>query len=212
MENKAAMTWLDETFANPKPDPRLRWTNSPPDWTSGPGGLVVRTTAATDFWQGTHYGFRVDNGHLLAAEVGGDFVIETLVRTAPVHQYDQAGLMIRLSERCWLKTSVEFEPGEPSRLGVVVTNAGWSDWSTRDIDPEAGREVAFRVTRRGADYTVEARLGAEARWSQIRLARLHEDDGAGPVRAGLYACSPKGAGLAATFGYLRIERAAAGLS
>jgi regulation of enolase protein 1 (concanavalin A-like superfamily) len=202
------MPWLDETFADPTPDARLRWTNPPPDWTIGPGGLTVRTAAGTDFWQGTHYGFRVDNGHLLAAEVGGDFVLETLVRTDPVHQYDQAGLMVRLSERCWLKTSVEFEPGEPSRLGAVVTNAGWSDWSTRDIDPEAGRQVAFRVTRTGPDYLVEAALGAEGRWSQIRLARLHDDDGTGPVTAGLYACSPKGAGFAATFAHLRVERAA----
>ena len=199
------MPWLDETLTNSTPDPRLRWTNPPAEWGAGPDGLVVRTAAATDFWQGTHYGFRVDNGHLLAAEVGGDFVLETLVRTDPVHQYDQAGLMVRLSERCWLKTSVEFEPGKPSRLGAVVTNAGWSDWSTRDVDPEAGRQVAFRVTRRGADYLVEAALGAEGRWSQIRLARLHDDDGAGQVTAGLYACSPKGAGLAATFAYLRVS-------
>lgn len=203
------MPWLDETFAAPSPDPRLRWANPPPGWTAGPAGLVVRTAAGTDFWQGTHYGFRVDNGHLLAAGVGGDFVLETAVRAAPVHQYDQAGLMVRLSERCWLKASVEFEPGEPSRLGAVVTNAGWSDWSTQDIEPAAGREVAFRITRRGADYTVEAKPGAATRWSQIRLARLHDDDGVRPVTAGLYACSPKGAGFAATFGYLRIERAAA---
>ena len=113
--------------------------------------------------------------------------------------------MVRLSPQCWLKTSVEFEPGEPSRLGAVVTNAGWSDWSTQSIDPEAGRQVAFRITRRGADYLVEAALGQGAGWSQIRLARLHDDKG-GPVTAGLYACSPKEAGFAAAFRYLRVER------
>ena len=166
---------------------------------------MVRTAAQTDFWQGTHYGFRVDNGHLLAAELGGDFRLETLVHGTPVHQYDQAGLMVRLSADCWLKTSVEFEPGEPSLLGAVVTIAGWSDWSTQSIDPEAGRLVAFRITRRGADYLVEADLGQGAGWSQIRLARLHDDTG-GSVTAGLYACSPKEAGFAAAFRYLRVER------
>ena len=201
------MAWLDETLAGPTLDVRLRWHNPPPDWSPGRDGLVVRTAAATDFWQGTHYGFRVDNGHLFAAQVEGDFVLETEVVAAPVHQYDQAGLMVRLSERCWLKTSVEAEPGEPSRLGSVVTNAGWSDWSTQDLDPDLARHVAFRVTRRGADYLVEAATVPNGRWSQIRLGRLHEDEG-GPVLAGLYACSPKGEGFAATFKRLRIERTA----
>jgi uncharacterized protein len=199
------MAWLDETLAGPTLDIRLRWHNPPPDWSPGRDGLVVRTAAGTDFWQGTHYGFRVDNGHLFAAQVEGDFVLETEVVAAPVHQYDQAGLMVRLSERCWLKTSVEAEPGEPSRLGSVVTNAGWSDWSTQDLDPDVARHVAFRITRRGADYLVEAATVPNGRWSQIRLGRLHEDEG-GPVLAGLYACSPKGEGFAATFKRLRIER------
>jgi regulation of enolase protein 1 (concanavalin A-like superfamily) len=201
------MAWLDETLAGPTLDVRLRWHNPPSDWSPGRDGLVVRTAAGTDFWQGTHYGFRVDNGHLFAAQVDGDFVLETEVVAAPVHQYDQAGLMVRLSERCWLKTSVEAEPGEPSRLGSVVTNAGWSDWSTQDLDPDLARHVAFRVTRRGADYLVEAATAPHGRWSQIRLGRLHEDEG-GPVLAGLYACSPKGEGFAATFKRLRIERTA----
>jgi regulation of enolase protein 1 (concanavalin A-like superfamily) len=201
------MAWLEETLAGPTLDVRLRWHNPPPDWSPGRDGLVVRTAAGTDFWQGTHYGFRVDNGHLFAAQVEGDFVLETEVVAAPVHQYDQAGLMVRLSERCWLKTSVEAEPGEPSRLGAVVTNAGWSDWSTQDLDPEAARHVAFRVTRRGADYLVEAATVPDGRWSQIRLGRLHDDEG-GPVLAGLYACSPKGEGFAATFKRLRVERTA----
>ena len=201
------MAWLEETLAGPTLDIRLRWHNPPPDWSPGRDGLVVRTAAGTDFWQGTHYGFRVDNGHLFAAQVEGDFVLETEVVAAPVHQYDQAGLMVRLSERCWLKTSVEAEPGEPSRLGSVVTNAGWSDWSTQDLDPDLARHVAFRVTRRGADYLVEAATVPDGRWSQIRLGRLHEDEG-GPVLAGLYACSPKGEGFAATFKRLRIERTA----
>jgi regulation of enolase protein 1 (concanavalin A-like superfamily) len=189
--------WLDESFVAAALDARLVWHAPPPRWETGPHGLLVAPATGTDFWQGTHYGFRVDNGHALLAEMPGDGVLETRVRTRPVHQYDQAGLMVRLSPASWLKCSVEFEPGEPSRLGAVVTNAGWSDWSTQDIDPVRGQDVAFRVTRKGANYLVEAAPAGE-RWSQIRLGRLHDDQG-GPVRAGLYACSPKGAGFEARF-------------
>ena len=197
------MAWLDETFAGGEIDPRLRWLNPPPLASPTAAGLEVETAAGTDFWQGTHYGFRVDNGHFLGAAVDGDFVLETRVRTQPVHQYDQAGLMVRLSAECWLKTSVEFEPGHPSRLGAVVTNGGWSDWSTQDIAADDGRDVSFRITRTGADYLVEAALQPQGRWTQIRLARLHADAG-GAVEAGLYCCSPKDAGFKATFASLRI--------
>ena len=195
-------TWLDETFRAPALDPRLAWHAPPPSWQTGQDGLTLATAAGTDFWQGTHYGFRVDNGHALLAEVDGDFVLTTRVRTRPLHPYDQAGLMVRLGPECWLKPSVEFEPGAPSRLGAVVTHHGWSDWSTQDIPAERGEDVGFRITRRGADYLVEAAL-ADAGWSQLRLARLQGDDG-GPVRAGLYACSPKEAGFTATFARLAI--------
>ena len=123
----------------------------------------------------------------------------------PLNQYDQAGLMVRVDADCWLKTAVEFEPEGPSRLGAVVTNGGWSDWSTQDVEPEAGRHAAYRVTLTGAELLVEARLGDDTPWSQIRLARLHAG-GKGPVLAGLYACSPKEDGFAATFKRLLIER------
>ena len=201
------MALLHETFAGPDYDRRLRWHNPPPSLRNGTGGLAVETGAATDFWQGTHYGFRIDNGHFLGIPVAGDFVIETRVRTEPVHQYDQAGLMVRLSAECWIKTSVEFEPGHPSRLGALVTNAGWSDWSMQDIAAEQGRDVAFRIARTGSDYLVEAALQPAGRWTQIRLARLHADSG-GEIEAGLYACSPQGAGFRASFAMLRIGQPA----
>lgn len=197
-----ARPWLEEAFSEGEFDPRLVWFEPPPRFETGPGGLCLATAAETDFWQGTHYGFRVDNGHALLAEVAGSFVLETRVRTAPVHQYDQAGLMVRVSSACWLKTSVEFEPGEPSRLGAVITNRGWSDWSTRDLEPEQGQDVVFRITRRGGDVLVEA-APADERLSQIRLGRLH-DTGTGPILAGLYACSPKAAGFEARFERLTI--------
>lgn len=194
--------WLEETFAGERLDPRLDWHCPPPSWRLSAEGLRLSTAAGTDFWQGTHYGFRVDNGHALLAPIEGDFVMTTQVGVAPEHQYDQAGLMVRLDAECWLKTSVEHEPGEPSRLGAVITNQGWSDWSTQDLDPARARDMTFRITRHGSDYLVEA-APAGGDWTQIRLGRLQADRG-GAVRAGIYACSPKAAGLEARFVRLTI--------
>jgi regulation of enolase protein 1 (concanavalin A-like superfamily) len=197
------MPLLDEHFQGPTFDSRLAWLNPPPSTKLDPDGLTVETAAGSDFWQRTHYGFRVDNGHALLLPVSGDFRLETEIHFSPLHQYDQAGLFVRLSEQCWLKTSIEFEGDAPSRLGSVVTNQGFSDWATQDVPPST-RRACYRITRRSSDYLIEHETGPGV-FSQIRLAHLAEDDGRAQVMAGLYACSPKGAGFRATFRRLRVE-------
>jgi uncharacterized protein len=178
---------IDEDFDGQRPDARLRWWNPPRRAELRESRLVVATRGGTDLWQRTHYGFRRDDAHCLVVDwQGGDFLLTTTVRLQPLHQYDQAGLIVRLSADCWLKTSVEYE-STAGRLGAVVTNAGWSDWSTQDV-PESLRAIRLRVGRTGADYIVEASPidGSESAWSQIRVAHLAEDDG-GSVQCGLYA-------------------------
>jgi regulation of enolase protein 1 (concanavalin A-like superfamily) len=201
---------LNESFTGPALHPGLFWFCEPTRWTlaSDAPGLFLHPDPETDFWQRTHYGFQADNGHALLARVEGDFRVETRVRFHGLHQYDQAGLLLRFSPDCWLKTSVEFEPGAPNRLGAVVTRHGYSDWSTQDIAPEH-MDFAFRLTRTGADFLVEASV-AGASFSQIRLAHLEAASATGggsfpPVSVGLYACSPKAAGFEAHFAYLKID-------
>ncbi len=195
---------LKEDFDGERPDSRLRWFCPPAHWTiDRPGSrLTVEPEAKTDFWQRTHYGFQADNGHFLYTELAGDFVLSTRVTLEPAHQYDQAGLMVRISPDCWLKTSVEYESEGPGKLGCVVTNQGYSDWSTQDY-PRARNAVALRVRREGSDYLVEADAGEG--WSQIRMARLLEDRPGLSVQAGLYACSPIDAGFKAHFETLTVE-------
>lgn len=56
------------------------------------------------------------------------------LHTYPTSHFRPPGLMVQCSPSCWLKTSVESgAPGQPSQLGVVVTNGGFSDWSTQDF-------------------------------------------------------------------------------
>lgn len=187
-------------FSSPEPHPLPSWHNEPSRWSIEGDHLRIEPDAATDFWQRTHYGFQADNGHFLYALVSGDVVLTTHVRFHAKHRYDQAGLMVRHSPSCWLKTSVEYEPGGPGRLGAVVTNHGYSDWSTQSF---AGDDVWLRIRREGADYIVDASRDGEG-WDQLRMAHLFEDDGKLGVACGLYACSPKAAGFAAEFSQLEI--------
>lgn len=192
---------LNETFQNTSFDHRLQWFCEPVSWQvdATSGNLVIATEASTDFWQRTHYGFQADNGHLLYLPVTGDCVVETWATVGGLHQYDQAGLMLRDDADNWLKTSVEFEPDSPNRLGAVVTRDGYSDWSTQDL-ADTVTEIGLRAKVEGDCVIVEAALAPE-QWTQIRVAYLRR--GANR-QVGLYACSPKEAGFAPRFSYLRI--------
>jgi uncharacterized protein len=193
---------LNERFRGPSLDPRLRWLNPPPSCTMDSSGLVVRSAEHTDFWQQTHYGFRGDNGHFLHLDVAGDFAVTTKLSFQPTHQYDQAGLMVRVGPSCWIKTSVEHEPEGP-KLGVVVTNHNYSDWSLQNFTGER-IELQLRIRRQSQDFLVEWSPVRSANWELLRMTHLHEGGGQ-PLLCGLYACSPKGGGFGAEFEFLQLE-------
>lgn len=181
------------------------WFCEPDDWRWVDRELVIQVQPDTDFWQRTHYGFRRDNGHLLGWRLAQDFSIELIAHAEPAAKYDQAGLMVRASPDCWLKASIEYEPHGHSRLGSVVTNAGWSDWATQDV-PNTARSVAWRVRRCGGDFFVDWRPLGGTGWQQMRIARLAEAEAGAEVLVGAYACSPQGPGFMARFTEIRIDR------
>lgn len=193
---------LDEQFSGQAPDPRLNWFCEPAHWMMHDGHLSIETDSETDFWQRTHYGFSADNGHFLYANVEGDFTMTTRLLVDYKHQYDQAGLMIRVSDYCWIKSSIEFEPEEENKLGVVVTRHGYSDWSTQNIDKKIS-QISLRIRRTGSDYVVHYLDASSNRWMQLRMAHLEDQH---MVQAGIYACSPKKGGYKANFKYISIER------
>ena len=196
---------LDESFDAESFDLRLTWFCPPGRWSvdAARGVLSVEPVGGSDFWSKPHQGVRADDGHFLHLPVVGDFVATTKVRFRFANQYDQAGLMVRVSESCWLKTSVEYEPEPPSLLGAVVTNGGFSDWSTQAFS--VGRDAVWlRVRAEQGDLIVEASQDGTD-WAHLRTAHLHESRPDGSVDCGLYACSPKGAGFVAEFEFLKID-------
>ena len=92
------------------------------------------------------YGYVRDDGHLYAEQVSGDLELSMRVRGSYGAQYDQAGAMVRLDERRWLKTGVEYFDGRP-RFGTVIT-LEYSSWAMADL-PSDMRELALLLTRRG---------------------------------------------------------------
>ncbi|MGE6375935.1 DUF1349 domain-containing protein [Peribacillus muralis] len=195
---------LLEEFNDAEFGTKLTWHSEPETWrvTAEDSTLVIKTDDQTDFWQKTHYGFQADNGHFLYHEVSGDFRLTTKVKSKPVNRYDQAGLMVRFSSETWLKTSVEFIPDGKSKLGVVATNQGYSDWSSQEFS-EGGATLFYRITRRNTNYYVDYSLDGTS-WSQIRMTHLVETGKT--MKVGIYACSPQGEGFEAAFDFIKVEK------
>lgn len=176
---------LWENFRSEQYDARLQWAFPPASHSiNQQGGLVVQTAGETDYWERTHYGFRNQNGHFLHLPgLRGDFCMASTVSTQPQQRFDQAGLMVWISKSCWLKTSVEYGgPGRPSQLGVVVTNCGYSDWSTMDF-PDA-MQLALRVRREGSDYIVEACIPQDSFGPAAAAAGSSSSGSSLPIRVG----------------------------
>jgi len=169
------------------------WLNEPPDWSGDTGRLEVTTGKETDFWQHTFYGFHRDDGHAWLAPVEGDFTASAIVTGDYRHLYDQAGLMLRIDERNWVKTGIEFTDGL-MHFSVVVTRET-SDWSVIPLhDATPSDALHVRLTRHGDAVRVQYALNGGP-WQMARLAAF---SGAA-ARVGVMACSPQRAGFQATF-------------
>lgn len=172
----------------------MDWLNEPPSWREADGVLSVVTGDRTDFWRKTHYGFVRDDGHLRYRNVQGDFTAEVSFAGAYKELYDQAGLMLRIDERNWLKAGIEFVDGR-RMLSVVVTR-DFSDWSTAAAPTEA-EWIRLRLSRHGSAVRVEwAAEGSHPSYALMRLAYLPESEN---LAVGLMCCSPQRAGFEARF-------------
>ena len=180
----------------------LVWTRPPEKYEIAPERIVVVTEPHTDLWQRTYYGFQNDNAPVLQMETEEQFFSFT-VRTAfeSKRRFDQCGVAVYLNSGNWLKASIEYENERFQRLGSVVTNGGYSDWATTDID--AGiKAMWYRLSRRGSDYCVECSQDGES-FRQMRICHLAE--GAGRIRFGLYACSPEESSFRAEFTHMTMS-------
>lgn len=171
----------------------MTWLNPPAAMTEGVDGLTVTTGNATDFWRETFYGFTRHSGHHLAHPVSGDFTARVTVTADYQALYDQAGLMLRLSDTHWIKAGIEHTDGQPV-FSTVVTN-GQSDWATLPLSFPAS-PITLRLTRHGSAVRVDVQHPSGL-WLMTRLAHLPD----GPAMIGPMACSPERGGFTATFSH-----------
>ncbi|MBR3867300.1 MAG: DUF1349 domain-containing protein [Butyricicoccus sp.] len=179
----------------------LQWTREPTQYTIAPDCITIVTEPHTDLWQRTYYGFRNDNAPVLqmtTSEQYFSFVVKTAFDSK--RRFDQCGVVMYLDSDNWLKASIEYENEQFQRLGSVVTNHGYSDWATTDIDASV-REMWYRFSRRASDYCIECSADGE-HFKQMRICHMWE--GAAVIRFGIYACSPEESSFEARFTHLEL--------
>ncbi|MFW5686091.1 MAG: DUF1349 domain-containing protein [Spirochaetota bacterium] len=186
------------------------WLNEPARHEVTADRVTISTEPHTDLWQRSYYGFRNDNAPMLLVETLENFSFTSRVVFSYQGLFDQCGLVIYESSDSWFKASIEFENTSFSRLGSVVTNHGYSDWATTDV--ETPNQIWYRLSRRGPDFLVESSHDGQE-FRQMRVFHLHSlgetsaEMGAlyppapaeRPVHFGLYACSPLDSSFTAVF-------------
>jgi uncharacterized protein len=174
-----------------------QWENEPKVWQEASGRLTETVSAGTDYWRVTHYGFIRDNGPFRYQDRSGNFEAKVRISGKYHELYHQAGLMIRIDEKNWIKTGIEFVNGKQN-VSAVVTRE-FSDWSvlSRTDNPPF---IWLRLQRYNDTVQVSYSLDGQ-KWSMIRLAYFPSDV---PVKIGMVAAAPGKEDFEVKFDYFSI--------
>jgi regulation of enolase protein 1 (concanavalin A-like superfamily) len=173
------------------------WLHQPLQWNETGDTLTVTVPPGTDYWRVTHYGFIRDNGPFRFQEQTGNFEVKVRISGNYYELYHQAGLMIRIDEKNWIKAGIEFVNGKQN-VSAVVTRE-FSDWSVlaRSDSPAF---IWLRLQRYQDTVQVSYSLDNQE-WSMIRLAFFPPEV---PVRIGMVAAAPGKEPLEVTFDHFSI--------
>ncbi len=178
----------------------MTWVNQPRHWSREGSDLEVHTEGASDFWRTTALGYDRDSGHAFLAREQGDLTIEATVSADYAEQHDEAGLMLRVNERTWVKAAVRLVEG--ALVAAVVSTRDVSDLSVAPLPVPAGTPaVRIRLERHGNAVRV-LYASPEEPFSLLRLTFFPAGI---PIGVGPMCCSPRRAGLAARFTGCTIE-------
>lgn len=179
----------------------MKWIRAPKQYKVTEDRVEIITEPHTDLWQRTYYHFRNDSAPVFQLETDEQF-FSFLVKTDfdTKVRYDQSGIVMYLDSDNWLKASVEYENDEIQRLGSVVTNNGYSDWSSVDVDASI-KSIWFRLSRREDDFCIENSFDG-VNFKQMRIC--HMFNAKERISFGIYACSPEYSTFKASFTNMEI--------
>lgn len=177
------------------------WTRKPNNFSISDEKIEIISEPKTDLWQRTYYHFRNDNAPLLQISTSEKFFSFTVkTQFDSKHRFDQCGIIMYLDSENWIKASIEYENEKFQHLGAVVTNNGYSDWSTTEIDANI-KSMWYRLSRREDDFKIECSIDGKE-FKQMRICHINK--ATDKINFGIYACSPEDSSFKATFTKMEI--------
>lgn len=170
----------------------MEWLNEPSKWSVDGSEIFADADPNTDFWSITDYGYVRDNGHVYGETFSGDFKLNVRIEANYVAQYDQAGAVVRVNERHWIKTGVELFEGKP-RFSTVVT-IDHSNWMIADL-PDGFRHLNLSLERR-ADAV---HISYSTDENPLQFASVAYLDPGAAALAGVMCACPQGDGFPVRF-------------
>ncbi|WP_433829897.1 DUF1349 domain-containing protein [Flavobacterium anhuiense] len=171
---------------------KMQWFNEPEKWEIKNNALIMNVTANSDYWRISHYGFTVDDAPFYYANYGGEFEAKVKLTGNYIARFDQMGLMIRIDEKNYIKTGVEFVDGK-FNVSTVVTHdkSDWSVTTLEKVPPFIWIKAVRRLDAVEIFYSFD-----DKNYIMTRNAPLQDNT---PVMVGLMAASPDGKGFEAKF-------------
>lgn len=171
---------------------KMQWYNEPKKWAIKDSALTMTVTPKSDYWRISHYGFTVDDAPFYYANYGGEFEVKVKLTGAYKARFDQMGLMIRVDQKNYIKTGIEFVDGKYN-VSTVVTHDK-SDWSVTPLD-KTPAYIWIKAVRR-LDAVEIFYSYDDKTYVMTRNAPLQDNT---PVMVGFMAASPDGNGFEAKF-------------
>lgn len=143
------------------------WLNQPREVTLEAGEMVVAASPGSDFWRDSADRVSADTGHALLRRFGPGDVVEVSFMLDFCHALDQAGILVRSSERSWIRAGVEVCDGV-AQVGAVVTDDE-SDWSMAPVPAWRGSEVTLRASWLDNNKVSLSAKSSQSGWRRIRV-------------------------------------------
>lgn len=169
----------------------MKWLNEPAKWESTNNSLNATSDGETDFWRKTHDDGIRHNGHFYYDSIAGDFTAQVKISGKYHSLYDQAGLMMLLDEKTWIKCGIEYVEGQ-QYVSAVVTRDD-SDWSILPVPNPSS--IWLRCSRHIRTFTISYSLDGEE-FHMIRQCSLTIEPF---LDIGMMLASPKGNGFEVNF-------------